>query len=335
MDLTVSLVSLGFEAGLGGSERGLVGLRGRWAGLTVCGCGHAAFLCRLAALLREKLKHSSNKSHHPALKIGILGGGNIGKQLTKVLLTVPGLKPSNISISTKRPETLKEFSNRGVECYFDNCRLALWSDVLFLCVLPSHLPRVCAELHTHLPAHCLVYSFTTAVPLPRLAQLLGHSFVIRPQYIFDACDSAQLWLCHNQVTTALQDKEVLTASCPLSMCGGLSLNQMWVSAVLYSLLNMCTANGLGSIQTIQLLNELFQSNPSSETFSSLSFVNSSCASKLSTSEPFPWIILTDTQTKQTPLSSFLFGSKALQDCISAMYYNTFSGMSSEKIQMKD
>ncbi|XP_072546510.1 NADP-dependent oxidoreductase domain-containing protein 1 isoform X2 [Salminus brasiliensis] len=284
MDLTMNLRSLGFEAGLSEPEKELVCLRSRSAGLTVCGCGHAGFLCRLATLVREKLNHFTKQSHRSGLNVGILGGGNIGKQLTKVLLSVPGLKPSNISISTKRPETLNEFSKRGVECYFDNCRLAVWADVLFLCVLPSHLPRVCAELHSHLPPHCLVYSFTTAVPLPRLARLLGHSFVVRAQYDFEACDSADLWLRHNQVTTALQDKDVLTASCPLSMSGGLSLDQTWVSAVLYSVLNMCTAKRLGSKQAIQLLNELFQTNPSTGTLTCLSFVNSSCASTLSNSE---------------------------------------------------
>ncbi|KAL6477820.1 hypothetical protein MHYP_G00136550 [Metynnis hypsauchen] len=336
MDLTFNLNSLGFEAGLTDGEKELTFLRSRSAVLTVSGCGHAGFLCRLATIVREKLRQLTNKSRHPGLSLGVIGGGHIGKQLTKVLLSLPGFKPSNISISTRRPETLQEFSRSGVECYFDNRRLAAWADVLFLCVLPSHLPRVCAELHSQLPAHCLVYSFTTAVPLHRLARLLGHSFVLKPHYDFVACDSALMWLRHNQMMTALKDEEVLTASCPLSMSGGLSLDQRWVSAVLYSLLNMCTAERLGFNQAVQLLNELFQTKHSSGTFTCQSFVNSSCAATLTDSgEPFPWINLIDAQTKQTPLSSCLMGSKVLQDCISAVYYKTFSGMSPAKNEMKE
>lgn len=57
----------------------------------------------------------------------------------------------------------------------------------------------------------------------RLALLLGHRFVLKPQYDFAAGDSAQMWLRHNQVTTALKDDEVLTASFPFSMSGVLKL----------------------------------------------------------------------------------------------------------------
>ncbi|XP_036448517.1 NADP-dependent oxidoreductase domain-containing protein 1 [Colossoma macropomum] len=336
MDLTINLNSLGFEAGLSEGEKELTFLRSRSAGLTVSGCGHAVFLCGLATTVREKLRYLTNKSRLPGLNLGIIGGGHVGKQLTKVLLTLPGFKSSNINISTRRPDTLKEFSNSGVKCYFDNRSLAAWADILFLCVLPSHLPRVCAEIHSQLPAHCLVYSFTTALPLQRLARLLGHSFVLKPRYDFVACDSALMWLRHNQMMTALKDEEVLTASCPLSMSGGLSLDQRWVSAVLYSLLNMCTAERLGFSQAVHLLNELFQTKPSSGTFTCQSFVNSSCAATLTNSEePFPWINLIDAQTKQTPLSSCLTASKVLQDCISAVYHKTFSGMSSAKNEMKE
>lgn len=60
-----------------------------------------------------------------------------------------------------------EFTRTGVECFFDNRRLAAWADILFLCCLPSHLPKVCADLHSHLSKCCLVYSFTSAVPVTR------------------------------------------------------------------------------------------------------------------------------------------------------------------------
>ncbi|XP_066500372.1 NADP-dependent oxidoreductase domain-containing protein 1 isoform X2 [Hoplias malabaricus] len=335
MDLTTNLSSLGFEHGLSEHEKELTFLRSRSAALTLSGCGHAAFLCRVSSLVREKLKQFMDKPQIPGLNIGILGGGHIGKQLAKVLLALHLFKPSNICISTKRPQTLQEFSKKGVECYFDNCRLAAWADVLFLCVLPSYLPQVCAELHSHLPAHCLVYSFTAAVPLHRLALLLGHNFVLRPHYDFVVCDSAEIWLHHSEVSTALKDNDVLTASCPLSMSGGLFLDQRWVPAVLYSLLNMCTSQHLGSNPAIRLLNELFQTNSSAVSFTYESFVNSSCATALiGSGEPFPWINLIDAQTKETPLSSFLLGSKSLQDCISRLYNKTFSAPLHGKSEIK-
>lgn len=70
----------------------------------------------------------------------------------------------------------------------------------------------------------------------------------------------------------------------LSLTGGLSLDQRWVSAVFYTLLNMCTAEGLSAKQTLQLLNELFQTTIPTVTLTCQSFVNSSWASTLYNSE---------------------------------------------------
>ncbi|XP_056624723.1 protein TMED8 isoform X2 [Triplophysa dalaica] len=215
-----NLNSLGFEAGLTEDEKECVCLRSRSAGLTVSGCAHAVFVCQLFSLLRKKLTFisengSSSKTHHC---VGILGGGNMGKQLAMVLLRVSSLEPRDINISTKRPETLEEITKMGVECYYDNIRLAKWADVLFLCVLPSHISQVCADLRSYLPSRCLVYSFPSAVPLNRLAVLLEHRFIIKPRYTFVSFgDVTKIWNLHSEVTAALQDKEVLAALVPLSM----------------------------------------------------------------------------------------------------------------------
>lgn len=40
------------------------------------------------------------------LKVGIIGGGHIGKQLARALLELSGISSQNIHISTRRPETL-------------------------------------------------------------------------------------------------------------------------------------------------------------------------------------------------------------------------------------
>ncbi|KAK3563604.1 hypothetical protein QTP86_031840, partial [Hemibagrus guttatus] len=262
----------------------------------------------------DKLNHLTNKSELQPVKVGIIGGGHMGKQLALLLLTTPGFKPTNINMSTKRPDSLREFSDKGIRCYFDNRRLATWADVIFLCVVPSQLRHVCADLHSQLPAHCLMYTFTSAVQLHRLKSLLGHTFVLRPQYTFMTCDSGDLWLRHNQIAAALKDEEVLRASCPLSVTGALCLDQRWLPAVLYTLLNVCTAEGLSANRTVQVLNEMFQTTT---TLTCQSFVNSSWASKLNNAEePFPWINLIDVQTKQSPLHSCLSGCKALQDYIS-------------------
>lgn len=52
MDVFADLSSFSFEAGLSEEEKELIHLRARSAGLTVCGCAHAVFLCKLVRSLR-------------------------------------------------------------------------------------------------------------------------------------------------------------------------------------------------------------------------------------------------------------------------------------------
>lgn len=228
---------------------------------------------------------------------------------------------------------------RGVECFYDSGRLAAWADVLFLCCLPSQLNKVCAGLRSHLSKHCVVYSFTTAVPVSRyhhahdliyvfvfrnyklnvsyfrLAELLGHTFIVKPQYDFVSCNTQDVWLSTTHVTTALMDPSLIEASCPLSMkgashfiiwhyyvnwvnvgadlylldVGGISLSLHWVCAVFYSLLNVCTSAGLGSGETLSLINSTLQKKwPNSVQLNAQSFISSSFASSLQSHE---WVII--------------------------------------------
>ncbi|XP_032403695.1 NADP-dependent oxidoreductase domain-containing protein 1 [Xiphophorus hellerii] len=170
-DICSGLTILSFEAELTVDEKKLIYLRARYAGLTFCGCAHAVFVCELVHSLkciikrRTAAKELYAPKRHGELSVGILGLGNLGKQLLLCLLKKTTIKPTQIKISTRNPA--EECVPPGVECFFDNRCLAAWADVLFLCCLPSHLDRICADLHSHLQKHCLVYSFITAVPVNR------------------------------------------------------------------------------------------------------------------------------------------------------------------------
>ncbi|KAI3367759.1 hypothetical protein L3Q82_026599, partial [Scortum barcoo] len=282
VDVAADLSSFSFESGLTEEEKDLLHLRARAAGLAFCGCAHAAFVCHLLRSLRCAIK-SRPADGDPSgdLRVGILGMGHMGKQLLLSLLDKSSIKPSHIKISTRRPESAAEFSHREVECFFDNGRLAAWADILFLCCLPSHLPRVCADLRSCLSKRCLIYSFASAVPVTRLALLLEHDFVLKPQYEFLACDSADVWLSCAHVSTASTDPLLIEASCPLTMSSGISLGLNWVCAVLYSLLNFCTSAGLKSSDALCLINSLLKvKKPHTGELNAQSFVNASHASSL-------------------------------------------------------
>ncbi|KAM6969157.1 NADP-dependent oxidoreductase domain-containing protein 1 [Tautogolabrus adspersus] len=325
-DVTAGLNSFSFETGLTEEEKKFIYLRARAAGLTFCGCAHAVFLCKLVQSLRCMIKsHTANRGSLASkedrdLCVGILGMGHLGKQLLRSLLEKSSIKPSDIKISSRRPESTVEFSQAGVECFFNNSRLAAEADILFLCCLPSHLPKVCADLRSYLSKHCLVYSFTSAVPVTRLAQLLGHDFILKPQYDFVTGDAAEVWRSCTHLKTVLTDPLLIRASCPLTASGGISLGLNWVCAVLYSLLNICTVARLGSSDALCLISRILQEKGTHAVeLNAQNFISASCASSLLSEEPFPWISLTDAQTKDTPLQSFISSDKPMRQCISAAY----------------
>lgn len=71
--------------------------------------------------LREKqisrcllIGSSSNIPDEDELKVGIIGGGHLGKQLARVLLRLVPIPAERLRISTRRPETLGE-EQRAVE----------------------------------------------------------------------------------------------------------------------------------------------------------------------------------------------------------------------------
>ncbi|XP_039897679.1 NADP-dependent oxidoreductase domain-containing protein 1 isoform X2 [Simochromis diagramma] len=296
-DIVADLSTLCFGSGLADDEKKLLYLRARSAGLTFCGCAHAAFVCELIDSLRCAIRRRTAKirkpvapGEHDDLRVGILGMGHLGKQLCLALLEKSKIKPSHIKISTRRPELAVEFVHTEVECFFDNRRLAAWADVLFLCCLPSQIPKVCVDLRSHLAKHCLVYSFTSAIPVT------------------------------SHVASALADPLLIEASCPLTMKGGISLGLNWVCAVLYILLNICTSASLGSSEALLLIKSIFKEKCGDTVqLNAHSFINSSYASSLLSDEPFPWISLMDAQIRETPLLRFLSSSKSVQQCLSAAY----------------
>lgn len=138
-DIVADLSTLCFESGLADDEKKLLYLRARSAGLTFCGCAHAAFVCELIDSLRwthptriifqsfeyiliclsysihlyyrcairrrtAKIRKPVAPGEHDDLRVGILGTGHLGKQLCLALLEKTKIKPSHIKISTRRPE---------------------------------------------------------------------------------------------------------------------------------------------------------------------------------------------------------------------------------------
>ena len=113
------------------------------------------------------------KPENVNFKIGIIGCGNIGKEIVKALL-MNGFKPSQVLISTRRPASLEKITNLGVQCFCDNAWAAQSGpDLLILCCLPAQFHQVVgSELRGKIPARTLLCSTLLGVPEKKLESAL-------------------------------------------------------------------------------------------------------------------------------------------------------------------
>ncbi|KAJ6661307.1 hypothetical protein lerEdw1_015444 [Lerista edwardsae] len=337
-DIMVNLKSFQPEYGAGTSEP-LLRLRSRAKGLAVNGCAHAVFFCKLLKATRQtgqSCEDVPTYSLQPefkssqSLKIGIIGGGHIGKQLSRALLKLSGISGYYIQISTRRPEILLEFQMLGVDCYYNNRQLASWADVVFLCCLPSHLPHICSEIQDAIKEHCIIYSLVTAIPLPRLMQLLPSHAILRPQYTYTGNDPIDIWATNRTIVDALKNPAVVQVTCPCSSIGGITVDVKWLAAIFYAALNSYTEQHLSYKKAMLLLNQVcFPENfvPASAEqpfFLRENFINPAFASSMTPDDSFPWFELTTVQLKESPFSQLLATNTTLQDNIALFYYNIMS-----------
>uniref|UniRef100_UPI001E1B2C23 NADP-dependent oxidoreductase domain-containing protein 1 n=1 Tax=Jaculus jaculus TaxID=51337 RepID=UPI001E1B2C23 len=345
MELLEDLETLRFEDGIPEEDRFWLYLRGRTRGLRIEACAHAVFFCKLLLRLRKLLYKDKSSSFRPLaagsldldpesdeiLKLGIIGSGQLGKQLAFALLKLVPLPPESLRISTRRPESLVELRKQGVQCFYQNSSLVSWANVLFLCCLPAQLPNICLDIQSSLEKTCTVYSFVSAIPLPRLKLLLNHTNILKAQYHFGE-DLDNIWGVDKDITAALQDPVIVQATCPYSSAGGIVLNIKWLEGVFYALINICTARNMFHSEVLQLFNKLFLSahlescekdKASCPKFQLSDFLNKTYVMNMFRRRPFPWFDLITVQLKETPFSQRLSASIVLQDHLTRLYYDSF------------
>ena len=108
------------------------------------------------------------------LKIGFLGGGNMGEAMIKGLIAASLLKAEQVNVFDVSASRMEHLSTaHGVQLSPDTGHLANSSRLIVLAVKPQVMPIVLKELRSHLSHHPLVISIAAGVPIAALAQGLG------------------------------------------------------------------------------------------------------------------------------------------------------------------
>lgn len=113
-----------------------------------------------------------------------------------------------------------QLKKKGIECIYDNVKVASSVHLLFLCVLPSQMATVADDIRTIIPPHCTVYTFLSSVPIPRLRRMLNAQAIIRPEFTWERFGGGggeeAMWDCSKDVCITLENQEQVEMTCPLA-----------------------------------------------------------------------------------------------------------------------
>lgn len=96
-------------------------------------------------------------------KIAIIGGGNLGTAISEGLLKSKFCKPSGITITKRRIETLQKLKDKGVKITSDNSEAVHNSELVILAVKPYQVSDVLNEIKKELSAKHILVSVVTGV----------------------------------------------------------------------------------------------------------------------------------------------------------------------------
>ncbi len=79
-------------------------------------------------------------------KIAIIGCGNLGLSILRGLLSIKGIKPSNITVTKRNTKTLDYLLNTGVNITNSNTKALRASEIIIVALKPYNISKVLKEL---------------------------------------------------------------------------------------------------------------------------------------------------------------------------------------------
>src|SRR5437868_8334456 len=104
--------------------------------------------------------------------VGFIGGGNMGEALVKGLLASKAAQASQIRVSARRPERVRELTAQYGVSGGSNADVARQSDVVVLAVKPQILDQVLRQLTGELTRDKLIISVAAGVPIAAIERRL-------------------------------------------------------------------------------------------------------------------------------------------------------------------
>ena len=111
------------------------------------------------------------------MNIGIIGAGNMSSALAGGLIASEIIRPDELSISDKNPDSLLKWQTKGVFTTEDNAEVLKHSDIIIFAVKPNILPLVLEEAKAY-TFNKIFISIAAGVTIETIEGILGRNVKI-------------------------------------------------------------------------------------------------------------------------------------------------------------
>lgn len=137
------------------------------------------------------------------MKIGFIGGGNMGEAMLAAVLAKALAKPASISVSDVSSSRLDHLKKQySVTVTPNNVEAVSGKDIVIMAVKPQNLPEVMKELKGKLQYNQLVLSIIAGAKISTISEGLGHNAVVRamPNTPAQIGEGMSVWTATPEVT---------------------------------------------------------------------------------------------------------------------------------------
>ncbi len=127
-------------------------------------------------VLRRALERTVSKRE---FTVGVIGAGDVGREITDMILESGGVSPQNIALTARNADSLTHYLRAGITCSSDNVALCQNCRLIFLCCSPTQLMSIAREIKGCVRRSTMVCSVVVGFSKTKLQRLLGVEAIVR------------------------------------------------------------------------------------------------------------------------------------------------------------
>ncbi len=106
-------------------------------------------------------------------KIGIIGGGNLGRSIALGLVKSSQVEPADIMVSRRKMQLIDDLKAMGIQTRGDNREVAAFADVIIVAVKPHQCLEVLKSIKDLLNGNKILVSVVTGIKIDQMLEVTG------------------------------------------------------------------------------------------------------------------------------------------------------------------